>query len=191
MRFRNFHAGCCGYVPTRSDGSEWSHVLTLRDGSTVYADSVDEALDELIEGWARLSEDARREALIAHAAGAALEAQRQRIDAAVAAGTIDRADPDDRGLVEILEADKRASLFLELPDAPGEQADWHAPVELVLLTTSYAPHGDHPRIGGRVVWLDPTDPATYLRSLRDAGIHDYWMLDAPTAADAAAATTGR
>lgn len=178
MRFRNFHAGCCGYVPTRSDGSEWSHVLTLRDGSTVYAEAAEEVLDEMIEGWARLPEDARREALLAHAATAALEAQQQRIDAAVAAGAIDRADPDDRGLVEILEADKRASFLLELPDAPGRQADWFAPVDLVLLTTSYAPHGEHPPIGGRVVWLDPSDPAAYLRSLGAAGLYDYWALDA-------------
>ncbi|GAB48185.1 hypothetical protein [Mobilicoccus pelagius] len=176
MRFRNFHAGCCGYVPTRSDGSEWSHVLTLRDGSSVYADTAEEVLEEVIEGWVEMPEDARHEALVAHASQAALEAQQQRIDAAVAAGTIDRADPDDRGLVEILEADKRASLLLELPDAPGEQAEWLAPVELVLLTSSYAPHGEHPPIGGRVCWLDPLDPVAYLRSLRAAGLYDYWAL---------------
>ncbi|MDO5630171.1 MAG: hypothetical protein Q4G43_17800, partial [Mobilicoccus sp.] len=62
MRFRNFHAGCCGYVPTRSDGSEWGHVLTVGDGSTVYADTADEVLMELVDGWQELDADERREA---------------------------------------------------------------------------------------------------------------------------------
>ncbi len=176
MRFRNFHAGCCGYVPTRADGSEWSHVLTLRDGSTVYADTAEEVLAELVEGWSDMSEDARGEALVSHAADAALEAQRQRIEAAALQGRLDRSDADDRALVQFLEADKRASLLLELPDAPGVQADWSGAVDLVLLTTSYAPYGEHPPIGGRVVWLDPTDPVSYLASLRTVGLYDYWTL---------------
>ncbi|WP_040156034.1 hypothetical protein [Mobilicoccus massiliensis] len=182
MRFRNFHAGCCGYVPTRADGSEWSHVLTLRDSSTVYADTVDEVLDEVIAGWSTLPADEQAEALVRHADVAAQEAQRLRIADATSRGTFDPADPDDRGLLVVLEADKQLSLLLETPDAPGAQADWLAPVDLVLLTTSYAPHGEHPPIGGRTVWLDPSNPAAYLASLRDSGSYDYWTLSTPGSA---------
>lgn len=182
MRFRNFHAGCCGYVPTRSDGSEWSHVLMMRDGSTVYADTVGEVLEELIPGWSDFTEDARRDALIRHAADAAGDAQQRRIAEAVSRGVIDPSDPDDAGLLLVLEADKQVSLMLETPDRPGVQAEWEGPVELVLLTTSYQPHADHPPIGGRTVWLDPRDPASYLVSLREARVNDYWRLDGSLAA---------
>ena len=47
MMVRTHHAGCCGHNPTRPDGSEWAHVLTLHDGSVVYADTPAEVLDEL------------------------------------------------------------------------------------------------------------------------------------------------
>lgn len=177
MRFRNFHAGCCGYVPTRADGSEWSHVLTMRDGSTVYADSVDEVVEELIPGWADFTEDARGDALIRHAADAAADAQQRRIAEAVSRGALDLSDPDAAGVLFVLEADKQVSLRLETPDRPGEQADWEGPVELVLLRTSYQPHGEAPPIGGHTVWLDPSDPASFLLSLRAAGVNDYWRLD--------------
>ena len=51
MRFRNHHAGCCGFNPTRPDGSEWTHVLTLHDGSTVHADTPEEIIEELVPGF--------------------------------------------------------------------------------------------------------------------------------------------
>ena len=176
MRFRNFHAGCCGYVPTRSDGAEWGHVLTLCDGRTVYADTIDEVFAELVPGWEGLDEAARRDALERHAADEAVDAQRRLIEAARGAGTFDPSDPQDAAVRPVLEARKQASLLLETPDAPGEQADWLGAVQLVLLTTSYRPHGEHPPIGGRVLWLDPTEPRAYLESLRSAGLYDYWTL---------------
>ncbi|WP_409485392.1 hypothetical protein [Arsenicicoccus dermatophilus] len=176
MRFRNHHAGCCGYVPTRSDGSEWSHVLTLRDGSTVYADTADEVLAELVDGWEALGEQERADALVRHAAETAAAEQQRRTALAVERGALDLTDPGDRALLPLLEADKRLSLLLQTPDRPGEQADWHGPVELVLLTTSYRPVGEHPPIGGRTVWLDPSSPEGYLASLGASGAYDYWRL---------------
>lgn len=176
MRFRNHHAGCCGYVPTRSDGSEWSHVLTLRDGSTVYADTVEEVLAELIPGWTELTPEEQAAALVRHANEAAQGEQQRRIADATVRGRFDPADAGDRGMLVVLEADKQVSLLLETPDQPGEQASWEAPVDLVLLTTSYRPHGEHPPIGGRTVWLDPSDAGAYLASLGRAGVNDYWSL---------------
>ena len=174
MRFRNFHAGCCGYVPTRSDGSEWAHVLTLRDGSTVYADSVGEVIGELVPGYDSLDASARRHALRRHAVEEARRAQRAVISRAQASGAFDTSDPGDAGLLPILEADKSLSLLLTVDERPGEQAPWVPAPELVLVTTSYAPHGEHPPIDGRVVWLDPTSEKAYLLSLRAAGLYDYW-----------------
>ena len=64
MRFRNHHAGCCGFNPTHPDGTEWAHLLTLHDGSTVHADTAAEIIEELVPGYTSLSPDARRAARV-------------------------------------------------------------------------------------------------------------------------------
>ncbi|MDO5628881.1 MAG: hypothetical protein Q4G43_11230, partial [Mobilicoccus sp.] len=92
-------------------------------------------------------------------------------------GVLDRGDPDDRALIQLVEADKRLSMLVATPETPTEQAPWVAAVPLVLVTTSYAPHGEHPPIPGRVEWLDPTTPESYLVSLRAVGAYDYWRLE--------------
>ena len=174
MKVRNSHAGCCGVNATRPDGSEWAHLLTLPDGSTVQADTAGEALEELIPRYADMDADARRDARVAAAHLFARNNQATRIADAQARGLLDPVDPDEAALVEILNADKSLSLFLEVEEAPGRQAPWVALPELVLVTTSYAPHTRYPPIAGNVVWLDPTAEGRLLQSLQDARILDYW-----------------
>lgn len=179
MRFRNHHAGCCGFSPTRPDGTEWPHVLALHDGSTVHADTPAEVLDELIDGYSALPEAERLAARARAAESLAQSAQEARVDEAVRRGLLDPSDADDAALLDILRAPKGLSLFLEAEDAPGEQAAWLPLPELVLLTTSYAPHTAYPPIGGNVVWIDPSDEQAYLDSLRAGGVHDYWRAQRP------------
>ena len=57
--FRNFHAGCCGFVATRADGSEWPFMMTLHDGSTLHGVSAGVLLAELIPGYAEAGEAER------------------------------------------------------------------------------------------------------------------------------------
>ncbi len=166
MKFRNHHAGCCGFNPTRADGTEWPRILTLPDGSTVHADTATEVLEELVDGYAEADPVGRERLRRLHAASAAQAVQHRLL---VGAGV-----RDDDPVAELMLADKDQSLLLETDDAPGRQADWWGEPALVLVTTSYAPHGVHPPIGGHVVWLDPTTEDAYLRSLRDAGAYDYW-----------------
>ncbi len=177
MKFVNHHHGCSGFVPTKPDGSEWAHLLVLEDGAVVHADTEAEALECLIPGYAALAPDdvdGRRRARVGHAERLAAAVQDRRIDAAVREGLLDPADPDDDLLMTILRMPKSQGMLLATPDAPDRQAPWEGPVELVLVTTSYAPCTDIPPARGRVTWLDPSQEQSYLRSLRDAGIRNYW-----------------
>lgn len=174
MRFRNHHAGCCGYNPTRPDGTPWQHLITLHDGSTVHADSAAEIIEELVPGYTSLDADAARAVRVQLAERLAGLSQEARVQLAVRDGVLNPADADDAALIDILRADKAQPVLLELPDAPGEQADWLPETTLVLVATQYAPHTATPRVGGNAVYVDPSDDDALLRSLHDARIYDYW-----------------
>ncbi len=181
MKFHNFHRGCCGYNPTRSDGSEWAHVVSLPDGSSVYADTAEEALEEIIEGYAGPRELPQAQAAAAalrlrtrHAEQVALEVQEAAIAAARRGGVLRPDDVDDEGLLSILRLPKTSPLSLSDPDRPGEPLPWQAPVPLVLVATAYAPHDPTPAVTGDVVWLDPSSAQSYLASLGAARYVDYW-----------------
>lgn len=174
MRYRNHHAGCCDFSPTRPDGTEWPRVLTLPDGSTVHADTPSELLDELIPGYLDRDENARAAARDELAIRMATAAQEAQIRAAVAGGRLDPASPDGAALAAVLRADKAQSMLLEIEDAPGEQAPWLPETTLLLVASGYAPHTDYPRIAGNVAYLDPADDESLLDSLGATGVLDYW-----------------
>ncbi len=174
MKLRNHHAGCCGTNPTRRDGTEWPHVLLLHDGSMLHADTAGEIVEELVPGYARADDAGRLRLRIAHAQRTALAAQELRIAHAEASGLLAADGADEGPLVDIMRLDKGESLLLETDDRPGAQADWEPDLPLYLVTTSYAPHAEHPPIGGNVLWLDPTSDAAYLTSLAAARIYSYW-----------------
>lgn len=174
MKVRNHHAGCCGHNSTRPDGTEWAHVMALHDGSMVHADTPTEVLDELMPGYTRLDEQARRTARIGHAERLAQSAQEARISAAAVAGDLDLTDPDAAGLLMLLRTARSMPLVLENEDAPGGPMPWLGDPTLILVTTTYAPHSEVAPVGGNVAWLDPDSEESYLSSLRDAGLFTYW-----------------
>lgn len=175
MRFRNHHAGCCGFNPTHPDGSEWAHLLTLHDGSTVHADTAAEIIEELLPGYTSLDAAAQVGARVRLAERLASASQEARIHAAVRRGALDPVDPAQAPLLDVLRADKAQSMLLEEVDGvPGAQADWLPEPALVLVATRYAPHTGHERIGGNVAYLDPSTDESLLVSFRDAQIFDYW-----------------
>ncbi len=159
--------------------------MVLHDSSTVYADTAAEVIEEMLPGYQWADPDMQLQARIQHARQVAGLVQRLHIDRAVDAGQFDPLDPQQAGLAQILTTDKTLSLSLELPEAPGQPADWLPAVPLVLLTTSYAPHTQYPRIGGNVVWLDPASEASYLAGLHRTGIFNYWTSMSPLLADEA------
>lgn len=173
MRFVNHHAGCCGHVALRPDGTTWPQVLGLPGGGTVNADTPAEILDELIPSYAVLPDDeARRQAREAHARRVVEDHQELRIAQATAEGRLDPSDPDDAGLIALLREVRGRPVHLASADA--QAPTWEAPVALVCLSTAYEPHGEAPRPGGHVDWIDPTDEQAYLVSLRRCGAADYW-----------------
>ncbi len=174
MRFRNHHAGCCGFNPTRPDGTEWDHVLTLHDGSTVHADTAAEIIEEIIPAYTSFDDAGRLAARTRLAERLASASQEVRIKAAIARGTIDPADAGHAGLVDVLRADKAQSMLLETEDAPGVPASWVPETMLVLVATRYSPHTDFPRIEGNVAYLDPSSDEAFLASLTQAQVFDYW-----------------
>ncbi len=177
MKYRNHHAGCCGLNPTRGDGSEWAHVMLLHDGSTVHADTAAEVLGELLPGYERLDEPRRASARRRHALRLAATAQEARIAGAAAQGTLDPEDPDAADLLELLRADKATPILLEDADAPGAPAPWLGEPDLVLVSTTYAPHTDAPPVTGNVTWLDPSGEDAYLASLHAARLFSYWRAE--------------
>lgn len=173
MRIVNHHAGCCGYLPIKSDGTHWPHVYGLPGGGSVHADSAAEILAELLPGYDDLDAAGARQARIRHALVAASQAQDVHLARAAGRG-FDERDPADAALAQALRLDKGAPMSLASPDRPGEAVPWEGAVPLVLVTTAYAPHTDAPRPGGNIVWIDPDTEQGYLDSLRDSEAFDYW-----------------
>lgn len=157
--------------------------MVLHDGSTVYADTPAEIVEEMIPGYEGLDDQAKQDARVRHAARTASVVQQILIDRAKFDGAFDPDDPKLAGLAQILTTDKALALTLELPDKPGEPADWLPVVPLVLVRSSYAPHTDYPAIGGNVIWIDPSTDESYLDSLNATGIFSYWAADPDSAAE--------
>ncbi|MEP7162010.1 MAG: hypothetical protein ABI746_13060 [Dermatophilaceae bacterium] len=181
MKIVNHHAGCCGYLPVRPDGTEWPHVLGLPAGASVHADTPAEILTELIEGYEPLDAAGRTRARLAHATAVAAEHQERRIRQAIADHLVRLDDPDDAALIALLRAAAGRGLRLTRTDEPTDATGdacrtprWEGALRLVCLTTAYAPSTDVPAPVGRVDWIDPTDERGYLVSLRRAGAADYW-----------------
>lgn len=174
MKIVNHHVGCCGFTPVRPDGSQWSHVLGLPAGASVHADSPGEILEELIDGYAGMTEIERRAARERHAVDVGSRHQELRISQATTSGTVDPGDPEDAALLSLLREIRCRPIQLADPDEPDAEASWEGAVRLVCLTTAYAPHGELPAPAGRVDWIDPTQEEAYLVSLRLAGALDYW-----------------
>lgn len=174
VKLRDHHTSCHGFNPARPDGGEWAHAMVLHDGSTVYADSAAEVIAELLPGYDELDAKAKQDARARHAAKTAGLIQRLCIEQARVRGEFDPDEAQQSSLMQILTTDKALSLTLELPQAPGQPADWLPVVPLVLVTTSYAPHTGYQPIGGNVIWIDPVSEEGYLASLNRTGAFSYW-----------------
>lgn len=182
MKVRDHHETCHGDAPLHPEGREWTHVLVLHDGSTVYADTATEVLSELLPGYLGQDDAAQLAGRVRHAEQVAGLVQRLYLEQASQAGAFDADEPANAGLVDILQTPKGVSLALSLPETPDEAADWLPAVPLVLVTTRYAPHQPYAPIGGNVVWLDPTTEQGYLLSLRASGVFSYWTAGSDTPA---------
>lgn len=156
--------------PTRPDGTLYPNEIIYGGGRwRGYADTHDQLLDQLIDGYTDLPTDDER--------------LRARIRLAVDAQVTVQAGLTAAGsaLAECDEAERQ--LLLGPRDTPPVIDAWRAPIPLVLVTSFYHPAGSYPRPAeegdGQIWWLDPTDATTLLQSLSAAGYLQLNQLNPP------------
>lgn len=154
-----------------------------RGTAVAYASNLTDLIENLMPGYAALSDD---EATIARYVTAARTcAELQQLAAAQAAdeGTFDPAADDEAHLTAIF-----AARFLEddgrvVPNpldltSLGLPLSWQHPVHLFLVSTDYAPYTQVPAPAGNVAWIDPGDERKFLGSLSDAGVITFYVTGA-------------
>lgn len=153
-----------------------------RGGETYTAASLTELVAELIAGYLDMSDD---EATLARYATTALtvsELQQLAAAQAVAEGTF---SPDTAGeaMLTAIFAPRTTTVMpgavlvpspLDL-NALGLDLAWGAAVPLFLTATDYAPYTDLPRPTGNVFWIDPGTERSFLISLAQAGVIEFYV----------------
>lgn len=148
-------------VPTRPDGSLHRYEL-LYAGHTrrVYADTEAALIEVLIPGYQDLTEQHRWEARLAYATRAQVIAQ-AGLNTAEVFGSLSLAERT------ILSGPRHQ---------PPVVSTWDCPIPLILIASYYAPAGPNARpvraqgMAPNVIWLDPSDDETFLRSLHDIAV---------------------
>ena len=142
--------------PAREDGRPYPFEMIYADGSwRAYADTLEELLALLIEGYSDLDDEARLRERIRYAVDVSVPLQAS----AAAEGDVGSCTEEQR------------TVLLGTRDVPPAVTEWSAPVPLVLVTSYYAPDGPQPRpaeAGGDITWLDPLTDESLLTSLHNA-----------------------
>lgn len=145
-------------VPEHPDGQIWLFAMPV-NGSVVFADSATSVIDFLIPGYEELDDDEALHVRVGHAASTAAVVQTAMIESAIESG-FDLAAQSEAALTALL-TDK---------DIPVDGGPFDLDVPVVLVSTLYEPFTSRPKVGGNIVWLDPSDELTYLRSLAGAEV---------------------
>jgi hypothetical protein len=120
---------------------------------TVTADSPDELLGLLVDGYLDIPEEDRHRARVTHA-GRIRGRLQQRVLAAFGPSGL---GPDEQ------------REFLDEPEPTSIPPLWSADVPLILVGAHFADRPRPRRAAGRIVWLETDDDDGYLRSLAVAG----------------------
>lgn len=134
--------------PLKQDGTPYAYEL-VHGWWRSYSDDPAELVADLIQGYTGELEQRVRYATEAEV----------RLQARLAiAGDLDACTPEEQAVIL---GDRAEPPVLER---------WTAPVPLVLVTAHYQPAGPRPRPEGEIVWLDPANDLSLLRSLHQAGV---------------------
>ena len=116
--------------PAREDGRPYPFEMIYADGSwRAYADTLEELLALLIEGYSDLDDEARLRERIRYAVDVSVPLQAS----AAAEGDVGSCTEEQR------------TVLSGTRDVPPAVTEWSAPVPLVLVTSYYAPDGPQPR----------------------------------------------
>lgn len=152
---------------TQANGDPWPYVLLLDEDRTMYADSYTDILGAVIDGYDEIPDDEEGDntALVMrveHAVVVASNVQAMMLHDAVAEKKFDIATANE----EIL-----STLLSDRTQPIREIESWDHDVPLVLLTLDYEPYNVlHAPPAGNIVWLNPADEGSYVRSLAGLGI---------------------
>lgn len=153
-------------IPARDDGTAWPYVLNRGD-RTVFADTATDLVAALIPGYADIpaTSGGADDALVAryeNAVATANDTQPLVAASCVDAGTFDTSTAGEALL---------SALFSDRSQPLEGIEDWGEPVPLVLVSTDYSPFvEDRTPPSGNVLWLDPSDEMSHLRSLANLGL---------------------
>jgi len=159
-------------VLTHDDGSAFPIAFVATDGAAVFADSLGEVVNQIIDGYdalpeATLSSDERLEARIDSLAQFAGSGQAVILAALTESGELSIDDVDE---------DTLTALFAEKDGVVLEFDEWESDIPLLLLTRSYVPYTDVPSPAGeRIVWLDARNERTYLEALELLGVGEVMV----------------
>ncbi|MFF4344728.1 hypothetical protein ACFY00_33010 [Kitasatospora sp. NPDC001540] len=160
IRIRNASSAVEPPAPPLKDDQSFYLFEMIYDGGSwrAYADTPDELLDALIPGYTTQASPRERAADRIRLA-LRLQVQLQAL--------LDTAS-------ELAQCtDEQRAVLLSSRETPPTVRVWDAPVPLVLVSTFYRPEGRLPRPtgpAGALVWIDPGDAWSLLRSLHGAGV---------------------
>ena len=155
-------------IPAHPDGEVWLFAMPVGGGGVVFADSATSVLDFLIPGYGGLDDDEALHVRVANAASTAAVVQTAFIESATDAG-FDLASQTEDALTALL-TDK---------DVPVDGGPYDLDVPVVLVSTLYEPFTTRPKVGGNIVWLDPSTELAYVRSLAGAQVITLLVLAPP------------
>lgn len=164
-----------GTMPTKPDGSPWTHAMVYQEGDTLtlaMADQAGELLSLVIDDYPREVEteddlaelDAVR---IDYGIRLAQGVQESWLASAVQSGELDLAVVDER----VVDAWFRAKdTGVDVSSLPGDGDQWTQEVPLVCLDMAYAPFTEIPAPGGNVAWVRVRTETDLLASMGKLGL---------------------
>ncbi|WP_375000094.1 hypothetical protein [Aeromicrobium sp. CTD01-1L150] len=158
-------------LPQREDETAWPFALVAGDdpdsATILLSDSVTELVAQVIPGYP----DDHDSALVARyqtAVATANDLQRAFVSESVRSDKLDLTDLDEDTLNLLL--GNRA-----IPVDAETHLRWDGEPPLVLIATDYAPFTARTPIAGNVLWLDPSDEATFMRTLANVGVLEFFV----------------
>lgn len=155
----------------REDGTPWPFALAKGERS-VFADNAGEIIAHIIPGYDDLpaGPEGDDQALILRWETAATTAT--DIQALICA------DRGQEGLFDPANEseDTLTALFQDKMIAVEDVEAWdHEQVPLVLVATDYDPFTDRVPPTGNILWIDPSDEVTFLDSLSNLGVIEFYV----------------
>lgn len=157
----------------RDDGTPWPLSMIVSQ-QTILGETASDLIAHLIPGYGELPDDDDGDTAALIMRWQSCVATASDVQALICADRVQegRFDP-------VQETEETLSVLFGDKTVPIEDiASWdNEDVPLILIATDYAPFSERPPVTGHVLWLDPSDEATFLRSLSNIGVIEFNVHD--------------